>query len=59
MTQNKPTQVNPNKDIPPEQRKEDLKELIKHKEIKDSSTSGNPIKQQESQQREINPFRND
>ena len=56
---NQPQKVDPNKDIEQEQKKEDLQSLIKHKEIRDSSTSGQPQEQEDSQTKVINPFRND
>jgi hypothetical protein len=51
--------VDPNKDIEQEQKKEDLQSLIEHKEIRESSTSGQPLEQEDSQTKVINPFRND
>jgi len=55
---NQPIQINPN-DLPKDQKLEDLKQLEKGKEIKESSTTGQPEEQEESTTKQINPFRND
>lgn len=56
---NQPVQVDPNKDITPEQKSQDLKNLVQAKEVKKSVTTGKPQEQESSNTQEINPFRND
>lgn len=56
---NQPIQINPNKDIPQDQKKKDLEELNRLKKIKESSTTGEPEGQETGPSKEINPFSND
>ncbi|MFH1547050.1 MAG: hypothetical protein ABIC57_01035 [bacterium] len=56
---NQPVQVDPNKDLDPNQKEEDIKSLKVHREIRLSSTTGQPEKQEASQTKVINPFSND
>ena len=56
---NQPIQVDPNKDIDLDKKNKDMDSLVKHEEIKESSTTGQPEKQATSQTVVTNPFSND